>query len=96
MSQIIVDEEKLFDFGKNLSQDASDFKAIAERMTAIVDALRGGWNGNDAETFITNATAYLGNLGRICQALQEASRLVNKNAKAYTERIDNFYAKLGG
>ncbi len=96
MSKIVVDEAKLFNLAKVLQEDSSEFKTITEKMSSIVDSLRGSWDGNDADTFITNATAYLGNLMEIKQALDEASHLVNKNAVAYSERIENFYAKLGG
>ena len=96
MTKIIVDIGELSKFSQNLATDAEEFDSITNKMESIVSSLSGGWKGQDAENFISNATAYISNLKTVRDALNSSSSTVAKNVVAYNNRIDDFYSKLGG
>lgn len=96
MTKIIVDVSELSKYSQNLADDAQEFDSITNRMESIVSSLSGGWTGQDAQNFISNASAYLSNLKTVRDALNSSSSTVAKNVVAYNNRINDFYSKLGG
>lgn len=96
MTKIIVDMNKLSQFQKDLSYDAEEFDTITKKMASIVNDLNNGWQGYDAHNFITNASSYLNNLKQVRDVLSEESALIEGRTSYYSNRIDDFYSKIGG
>lgn len=96
MTKLMVDLEELSTYGKNMGENAQTFDAITGQMVSIVESLRTGWKGNDANTFVTNASAYLANLAQVREALVNVSQVIQKHTQSYANRINDFYSKLGG
>lgn len=96
MTKIIVDMGKLSQFQKDLANDAEEFDNITKKMANIVRDLENGWQGYDAHNFISNASSYLNNLKQVRDVLSEESNLIDGRSKIYSNRIDDFYSKIGG
>ena len=95
MSNIVVDTEQLTSYGADLEEKAAEFSALLSSMEEIVTSVSGAWNGTDAQTFITNATAYLNNLKIIESTFLTYGNAVKNQSVKYNNRCADFYSLLG-
>lgn len=95
MSNIKVNTEQLTGYGTTLDSKSAEFSSVKSAMEDIVSALSGGWDGYDAQNFISNATAYLNNLKAIEQALLVYGNSVKNHSVKYSNRCADFYSMLG-
>ena len=96
MTKVVVNIKELSNFSQKLTTDATEFDQITKKMGEIINSLASGWQGYDAENFISNATSYLENLNVVKKAIIDSASSTQKNVVAYTNRINEFYEKLGG
>lgn len=96
MTKIIVDVNKLMEYGTQLEENATELDAILKNMKGIVESLSSGWDGVDSRNFIENATSYINNLQAVRDALNGAANVVKNYAVSYNNRIAEFYSIIGG
>ena len=94
MTKVVVNVKDLAKYSEQLINDVTELDSIINSMVSIVNSLSTGWQGYDAENFVTNATSYLENL--VKKAIVDSAESVQKNAEGYANRINSFYEKLGG
>lgn len=95
MSSIIVETDALTAYGNDLDQKATEFTAITNEMSSIISSLSGSWEGDDAQNFIANATAYLSNLKVIENAFKQFGNSAKNHSVKYGNRVADFYSLLG-
>ena len=91
MTKIVVDTEKLNEYGNKIQNQVATFDSITSKMDEVLLSLSEGWDGVDKDSFLANASEYLNNVKTIETALSECGTLVNDCAKKYQERINRFY-----
>ena len=96
MTKVVVNVKDLAKYSEQLINDVTELDSIINSMVSIVNSLSTGWQGYDAENFVTNATSYLENLNIVKKAIVDSAESVQKNAESYANRINSFYEKLGG
>ena len=96
MTKVVVNIKDLAKYSEQLINDVTELDSIINSMVSIVNSLSTGWQGYDAENFVTNATSYLENLNIVKKAIVDSAESVQKNAVGYANRINSFYDKLGG
>lgn len=95
MAEIVVTPKTLEDYGKDLETKATEFSNLLGSMEEAVTSISSSWEGEDSETFITKATAYVHNLKAIENALLEYGNIVKNCSVAYSNMIVDFYSFLG-
>ena len=90
MTKVIVDVEKLAKFSNDLITDVNEFDQITKKMEEIINSLASGWQGYDAEIFISNAVYYIENLYTVKKAIVDSASTIQKNAEEYANRINAF------
>lgn len=95
MSNIVVDTEKLKNYGTTLDEKAKSFSEIVSQMQNIISAVSGSWDGYDAQNFIANANAYLSNLKQVENALLQFGNCIKNCSANYSNRYSEFYSILG-
>ncbi len=96
MSKIVVKTEDLKKYGEDLETKASELTALIASMNEVIASIQGGWDGYDAQNFISNASSYTTNLKAIEQALLEFGNVVKNSSVSYDNRCATFYSILGG
>lgn len=96
MSKIVVKTEDLKKYGEDLEAKASELTDLIASMNEVITSIQGGWDGYDAQNFISNASSYTTNLKAIEQALLQFGNVVKNNSVNYDNRCATFYSILGG
>lgn len=96
MSKIVVKTEDLKKYGEDLEAKANELTALIASMNEVIASIEGGWDGYDAQNFISNASCYTTNLKSIEQALLQFGNVVKNSSVNYDNRCATFYSILGG
>jgi len=91
MGIVKADLAQLLKYSQDLSEKAQKIASIRGELTGILNSISGSWTGTDAETFITNSTAYIENLKVIEDAMLNFSNKVGEKTKAYAQAIEAYY-----
>ena len=88
--------DDLSNYGQFFETKATEFGQVTQKMENIIDSLKGGWTGADAENFIANATAYLQNLKIVESQMAMYGSTVKRKATGYNNACASFYEILNG
>ncbi len=91
MSILKVDLAALQNYSKSLSEKQQKIASIRAELTSTLESISGSWGGTDAETFITNSTAYIENLKVIEDAMLNFSNKVGEKTSKYAQAIEAYY-----
>jgi len=95
MARLKVELAEVAEYANYLMQMQGEVEASKAELIATIESINGAWNGEDADTFVANATAYLENLSVIGNLLAQYGAAVGSRVKKYAEAIENFYSALG-
>ena len=95
MSNLRASLADLSAYSQFLSSMQTSVDASKANLVSTIESIKGSWKGTDADTFVTNATAYLENLGVISGLLGEYAGITGAKAKKYATGIEDFYAAIG-
>ena len=95
MSSLKVELAELAAYSQYLTSMEAEIESSKNNLISTIESIKGSWKGTDADTFVTNATAYLENLSVISGLLAQYGGITGSKVKKYAEAIEHFYAVLG-
>ena len=96
MSSLKVELAELAEYSNYLTSMKDQIDSSKANLISTLESIKGSWQGTDADTFVTNATAYLETLSVISGLLAQYGGVTGSKVKKYAQAIENFYAALGG
>jgi uncharacterized protein YukE len=95
MARVKSELAEVAEYANYLMQMQGEIEASKASLISTIQSINGAWTGEDADTFVANATAYLENLSVIGNLLAQYGAAVGTKVRKYAQAIDDFYSALG-
>lgn len=85
-----IDTNEMGNFSKGFDEDIIEFNRIIDNMNSIVETLKTGWSGPDAERFINNFREYIDALNKKKEKMFGFNGAIGHYTNFYDDRYNMF------
>ena len=85
-----VKHSELNNVSNTIKTDSEAIDVEIEKMQKEIDKLKGIWQGDDADTFCENVSAYLTKMKNIPVAMRNMNKVISAANKGYEENDEAF------